>query len=114
MTMESDENISRSSARSLSSSAAPEIIDVTPLLWGKCQVFAKQAGWHPAGAMHTIERSLHSTYGPGRAVRRRDAMAFAAALERVINGETADSGEFGLGAWRPWGISCGAGPFLIR
>jgi hypothetical protein len=91
-----------------------DTIDLTPLLWDACQVFAKQAGWHPAGAMNTFDRSLHSTYGPGRAVRRRDAMAFAEALERVINGETVDSGELDLGALAAVVNFLRGGAFLIR
>jgi hypothetical protein len=91
-----------------------ETIDLTPLLWDACQVFAKQAGWEPTGAIDTIDRRIRRTYSPGRLVAKRDALAFAAALERVINGEKADSGELDLGALVALVNFLRGGAFLIR
>jgi hypothetical protein len=79
-----------------------DTIDLTPLLWDACQIFAKQAGWHPAGAIDAFDRTKHIAYAPGRLVRRRDAESFAAALETFINGEKGDSGELDLVRWQRW------------
>jgi hypothetical protein len=89
-------------------------IDLTPLLWDACQVFAKQAGWQPAGAIDSVLQRPHGVYAPGRIVTKRDARAFAAALERMINGEKADSGELDLGALAAVVNFLRGGAFLIR
>lgn len=63
-------------------------IDLTPFLWDTAQVLARGEGWRPAGAIDMHERQRHALYEPGRLVDSRDARAFAAALERVINGRS--------------------------
>jgi hypothetical protein len=75
-----------------------EAIELAPLVWDALQVFAKQAGWRPAGVVDTEDRRTHRLYGPGRIVAPRDARSFATALERVVNGEQGDSGELDLAA----------------
>jgi hypothetical protein len=92
-----------------------DTIDLTPLLWDACQVFAKQAGWQPAGAIDKRDRNIvHSVYAPGRVVAKTDAWAFATALERVINGEAGDSGELDLGALAALVNFLRGGAFLIN
>jgi hypothetical protein len=92
----------------------PDTIALTPLLWDACQVFAEQAGWQPAGAIDKSDSTPQSLHAPGRLVTRQDARAFAAALERVVNGEAADSGELDLGAPAAVVNFLRGGSFLIR
>jgi hypothetical protein len=89
-------------------------IELTPVLWDACQLLAKQAGWKPAGALDMIDQTSHSTYAPGHIILDRDAYAFAAALERAINGAKADTGELDLGALVAVVNFLRGGAFLIR
>jgi hypothetical protein len=72
-------------------------VELSLALWRALQVFAKQAGWRPAGAVGTNRRK-HSVYRPGLIVRALDARQFAAALVRFVNGDQPDVDELDLAA----------------
>jgi hypothetical protein len=91
-----------------------ETIALTSLLRDACQIFAKQIGWQPAGAIDPDSQGRHSTYRPGRLVTNRDSFVFAAALELVVNSEKADSGELDLDALVAMVNFLRGGAFLIR
>ena len=65
-------------------------LELSPAMWDALQLFAKQEGWQPAGAVDIEERRKHSIYCAGRFVLTHDAARFGAALKRVVNSETAD------------------------
>jgi hypothetical protein len=87
---------------------------VASLFWEAAQVMAKQEGWEPAGAVGIQDRRRHMTYAAGRVVATRDARGLAAALERLVNGERADSGDIDLGAVVELVNFLRGGPFEIR
>lgn len=75
-----------------------DTVQLTRLLWESLQILAKQAGWQPAGAVRIRDRVKHGVYAPGYAMETNDARHLAAALERFVNGEAADSGDLDLAA----------------
>jgi hypothetical protein len=75
-----------------------DTVQLTVRLWESLQIVAKQSGWQPAGAVGTRDHAKHSIYAPGCTVETNDARHLAAALERFVNGEAADSGELDLAA----------------
>jgi hypothetical protein len=91
-----------------------EELQMKSLLWDAYQVFAKQAGWHPEGAIDRVDRRRHTAYAVGCLVSKRDAGRLAAALERFVNSEKSDSGELDLGGIVALVNFLRGGPFLIR
>ena len=70
-----------------------DTVELSALLWEALQVYARQAGWQPGGSVGIEDRRKQSVYTPGRVVLANDARHFAAALERVVNGEAGDELE---------------------
>jgi hypothetical protein len=65
-------------------------LKVGRLFWEACQIYARQSGCRPAGAIGTDDRQRHSLYVQGCVVTKQDAHELATALEKFINGEKAD------------------------
>ena len=74
----------------------PDRIRVTALSWEAAQVYARQVGWRPSGAMGAADGVVDSIYGPGRKVSHADSIRLAAALEKIVNGGHGDRGELDL------------------
>jgi hypothetical protein len=91
-----------------------DTVQITSLLWEALQVYAKQAGWEPAGTIGVQDRCRHNIYGPGQIVTRRDADDLAAALAQVVNSEKGDSGDLDLSSVVALVNFLRRGPFEIR
>src|SRR6478752_6034804 len=70
---------------------------VPRLLWEAAQVFAKKAGWRPAGAA----AEEPAAYVAGARIGERDARSLAAALERVVNGSVEGCADLDLAELAP-------------
>jgi hypothetical protein len=70
-------------------------LSLPTIFWEASQVFARQEGWRPAGTGSVVDR-VRGHYVAGRMVGKREAADLADALERVVNGKAADSGELDL------------------
>ncbi|MDB5406090.1 MAG: hypothetical protein JWL84_1002 [Rhodospirillales bacterium] len=71
-------------------------LSLPTIFWEASQVFARQEGWRPAGVGSMVDDRVRGQYIAGRMVGKREAADLADALERVVNGKAADSGELDI------------------
>jgi hypothetical protein len=71
-------------------------LSLPTIFWEASQVFARQEGWRPAGIGNVVDDRARGQYVAGRMVGKREAADLANALERVVNGKAADSGELDI------------------
>jgi hypothetical protein len=74
----------------------PDRVRVSTLSWEAAQIYAKQMGWCPSGAMGAVDHVAHGIYGPGQTVSQADAVSLVDALKKVVNGAHGDSGDLDL------------------
>jgi hypothetical protein len=89
-------------------------LSLSTIFWEASQVFARQEGWRPAGVGSVVDDQVRGQYVAGRMVGKREAAELAAALERVVNGRAADSGDLDIVALAGLVNFLRAGGFGIR